>query len=180
VPTGFGKSAAHVFSRDQVAADDTRVANRIGSCVSELRANEADAELIELAGSVFLMWRTLDIKSRDIIRHWVTEMAHGMRAFVLKYPNGIRIATVAEFREYCYFVAGTVGHLLTDSRGGEDYARRGRGSSAFANVSLTHGIHGVVAYLKILIDQSASERLHAYQFTPTSKIRALGCRSCGC
>jgi farnesyl-diphosphate farnesyltransferase len=94
--------------------DDTRAANQIGSCVSELRANDAAAELIELAGSVFLMWRTLDMKSREIIRHWVTEMARGMRIFVLKYPNGIRIATVAEFREYCYFVAGTVGHLLTD------------------------------------------------------------------
>jgi farnesyl-diphosphate farnesyltransferase len=37
-----------------------------------------------------------------------------MRRFVLVYPAGIRIATTPELREYCYFVAGTVGHLLTD------------------------------------------------------------------
>jgi farnesyl-diphosphate farnesyltransferase len=113
----FGMSSlrkAELLDMFLMCFDEPRTANRIGSCVGELTANEADAELMELAGSVFLMWRTLDIKSRDIIRYWVTEMARGMRTFVLKYPSGIRIATVAEFREYCYFVAGTVGHLLTE------------------------------------------------------------------
>jgi farnesyl-diphosphate farnesyltransferase len=29
-------------------------------------------------------------------------------------PAGIRIQTMPEYRRYCYYVAGTVGHLLTD------------------------------------------------------------------
>jgi farnesyl-diphosphate farnesyltransferase len=41
-------------------------------------------------------------------------MTRGMQEFVRRYPAGIRIASVAEFRRYCYFVAGTVGHLLTE------------------------------------------------------------------
>ncbi len=41
-------------------------------------------------------------------------MVRGMRHFVLEHPEGIRIASVGEFREYCYYVAGTVGHLLTE------------------------------------------------------------------
>src|SRR5690606_17152532 len=44
----------------------------------------------------------------------VIEMAMGMRKFVLLYPSGIRIQTVEEYREYCYYVAGTVGYMLTD------------------------------------------------------------------
>ena len=40
-------------------------------------------------------------------------MVRGMREFVTRYPQGIRIQTVEEYREYCFYVAGTVGHLLT-------------------------------------------------------------------
>jgi len=41
-------------------------------------------------------------------------MAIGMRKFVLLYPDGIRIQTIEEYKEYCYYVAGTVGYMLTD------------------------------------------------------------------
>jgi farnesyl-diphosphate farnesyltransferase len=37
-----------------------------------------------------------------------------MRKFVLLYPHGIRIQSLDEYKEYCYYVAGTVGYLLTD------------------------------------------------------------------
>jgi farnesyl-diphosphate farnesyltransferase len=33
---------------------------------------------------------------------------------VTLYPDGIRIQTLAEYREYCYYVAGTVGCMLTE------------------------------------------------------------------
>jgi farnesyl-diphosphate farnesyltransferase len=41
-------------------------------------------------------------------------MIVGMKKFVNRYPNGIRIQTLEEYKEYCYYVAGTVGYLLTD------------------------------------------------------------------
>ena len=37
-----------------------------------------------------------------------------MDHFIRRYPHGIHLQTIEEFREYCYYVAGTVGHLLTD------------------------------------------------------------------
>src|SRR5215204_6417219 len=37
-----------------------------------------------------------------------------VKKFVVLYPNGIRIQTLDEYREYCYYVAGTVGYMLTD------------------------------------------------------------------
>jgi farnesyl-diphosphate farnesyltransferase len=52
--------------------------------------------------------------TQAIVKKWVTEMATGMRKFVLLYPHGIRLQTVDEYREYCYYVAGTVGYMLTD------------------------------------------------------------------
>src|ERR1043166_9165457 len=41
-------------------------------------------------------------------------MIAGMRKFVLLYPRGIRIQSLDEYKEYCYYVAGTVGYMLTD------------------------------------------------------------------
>jgi len=74
----------------------------------------ADRELVDGSSLVFRAYRSLDPASRGIIREWVSEMAVGMEGFVRDYPAGIRIQSLAEFKRYCYFVAGTVGHLLTD------------------------------------------------------------------
>lgn len=74
----------------------------------------AHLALVEHADLVFAYFHTLPPSTRAIVRRWVAEMAMGMKKFVFLYPNGIRIQTVEEFREYCYYVAGTVGYLLTD------------------------------------------------------------------
>ena len=41
-------------------------------------------------------------------------MIVGMKKFVVLYPHGIRIQSLDEYKEYCYYVAGTVGYLVTD------------------------------------------------------------------
>jgi farnesyl-diphosphate farnesyltransferase len=94
--------------------DDDMLAEEFGSCITELSANDDYLELAATTGRVFLLWRWLDPDSRAIVRRWVAEMVRGMRGFVLRHPTGIRIATVDEFHRYCYYVAGTVGHLLTE------------------------------------------------------------------
>jgi len=63
---------------------------------------------------VFTMFRSLPLRSQATVRLWVGEMVLGMKEFVGLYPQGIRIKTLAEYKRYCYYVAGTVGHLLTD------------------------------------------------------------------
>ena len=94
--------------------DDAVLAAEFGTCIGELDANDDYAALVAATGDVFVGYRTLDAPTREILRRWVTEMVGGMRRFVLAHANGIRIANIAEFRTYCYFVAGTVGHLLTE------------------------------------------------------------------
>jgi farnesyl-diphosphate farnesyltransferase len=63
---------------------------------------------------VLQVFRSLSPRAQERVRHWVTEMVVGMRKFVQKYPRGLRIETLAEYKEYCWYVAGTVGHMLTD------------------------------------------------------------------
>jgi farnesyl-diphosphate farnesyltransferase len=94
--------------------DDERAADTFGAVSAELSANDDYRALVAETGAVFLTWRLLDAPTRAILRRWVEVMAGGMRRFVLAHPGGIRIASIDEYREYCYYVAGTVGHLLTE------------------------------------------------------------------
>ena len=72
----------------------------------------ADGELCRGAGAVFRVFRTLPPSQRDAIRPHVLEMSGGMRSYCAR---GVapRLADLADLERYCYFVAGTVGNLLT-------------------------------------------------------------------
>ena len=96
------------------ALDDPAVADAYPRRAAAVTGNDAHVELVRNADRVLLVYRALPADSRAHVRHWVREMIGGMRDFVLRYPDGIRIQTLEEYREYCYYVAGTVGYMLTD------------------------------------------------------------------
>ena len=79
-----------------------------------LTSNPAARRLVENARLVVVAYRNLPEVTRAHVRRWTTEMIAGMRKFVLAYPHGVRIQSLDEYKEYCYYVAGTVGYLVTD------------------------------------------------------------------
>jgi len=106
------------------------------------------------------------------VRRWVTEMANGMRKFVYLYPGGIRILTLEEFREYCYYVAGTVGYMLTDlwhehspSIGSRRYAILRERCRAFAEALQT---------VNILKDVAVDAEQENSVYVPEELLRAHG------
>jgi len=94
--------------------DNAAIANRYPEKVASLAGEPAHISLVRHTDLVFALFRTLPSRSQQRVRHWVTEMVRGMQKFVGLYPRGIRIQTLEEYKEYCYYVAGTVGYLLTD------------------------------------------------------------------
>ena len=60
--------------------------------------------------------------AREIVQHWASAMAQGMsqlgdpeqRPFFVRRQGIQVIATAADYDDYCYYVAGTVGHLATE------------------------------------------------------------------
>ncbi|HEY0972117.1 MAG TPA: phytoene/squalene synthase family protein [Gemmatimonadales bacterium] len=94
--------------------DDHGAAARFAALVPPLTGDAEHARLVRHADDVFTVFHSLPEGTRRHVRRWVTEMVTGMRDFVLRHPQGIRIRTLAEYREYCHYVAGTVGYLLTD------------------------------------------------------------------
>jgi farnesyl-diphosphate farnesyltransferase len=94
--------------------DDAAVADAMPARVAAISGEPAHVRLTRQADQVFVLYRALSAPTREHVRRWVGEMIGGMRKFVLLYPHGIRIQSLDEYREYCYYVAGTVGYLLTD------------------------------------------------------------------
>lgn len=83
-------------------------------------SHQATPAETELALGAPRVWRVLDgctPPQRAAITRWVSEMARGMAIYVNRPsgPDGLRaLVTLEDLERYCYFVAGTVGHLLTD------------------------------------------------------------------
>jgi farnesyl-diphosphate farnesyltransferase len=81
---------------------------------SDIVADESYLALMQGTKTVFDLLHSLPVGSAAIVERWTRELSMGMSEFVGRYPAGIRIQTMDEYRRYCYFVAGTVGHLLTE------------------------------------------------------------------
>jgi farnesyl-diphosphate farnesyltransferase len=138
---------ASLFDALLVCLDDVSRAHDFVERAMVIRADDAHGLLIRNTALVLDSYGRLAEASRRHVRHWVGEMISGMRKFVLAYPGGIRIQSLEEYREYCYYVAGTVGYLLTDlwhehapSIGHHRYAMLRRRARAFAEALQTVNI----------------------------------------
>jgi farnesyl-diphosphate farnesyltransferase len=72
-------------------------------------ASPAYRRLLSHVPEVLDCYRTLDSEARRIIRERVAEMCGGMARWCDR-----EIVTLADQNEYCYYVAGLVGRMLTD------------------------------------------------------------------
>lgn len=114
-PTLPAEHKAATLDRLVAAFDGTPASVR--ALADDLAAWPGEAAHVELAAHtdvVLALFGALPAPSQAHVRRWVEEMVTGMRKFVLLYPHGIRIQTLDEYKEYCYYVAGTVGYMLTD------------------------------------------------------------------
>jgi farnesyl-diphosphate farnesyltransferase len=163
---------ASLLARLPACFDDAAAATAFARDSARLTGDAAHLELVRHADLVFIRFRSLPTATREHVRRWVTEMIDGMRKFVLAYPRGIRIQSLTEYREYCYYVAGTVGYLLTDlwhehspSIGARQYETLRARSRAFAEALQTVNILKDVA-------RDASEENSIY--VPDELLRAHG------
>lgn len=91
-----------------------------GPIASHFHAPRTDEEQLASQTDIVLReFRRLPATQRAAIRPWVQEMCSGMAYFASAdgagRPTRLRtLATVEDLERYCYYVAGTVGHLLTD------------------------------------------------------------------
>jgi farnesyl-diphosphate farnesyltransferase len=163
---------AAMFDDFLLAFDDAGALDRFLAGVATLTGDTAHLALANNTGLVLRHFAELPAATRGMVRKWVAEMALGMRKFVLLYPNGIRIQTIEEYKEYCYYVAGTVGYMLTDlwhehspSIGARRYAVLRERCRAFAEALQT---------VNILKDVAVDVEQENSVYVPEELLRAHG------
>lgn len=163
---------AALFDDFLAAFDDRDALARFLQGVSTLGGELAHLTLTRNTDLVLAHFAALPEATRTVVRKWVAEMAVGMRKFVLLYPNGIRIQTIDEYKEYCYYVAGTVGYMLTDlwhehspSIGARRYAILRERCRAFAEALQT---------VNILKDVATDVEKENSVYVPEELLRAHG------
>ncbi|WP_410765058.1 phytoene/squalene synthase family protein [Haloferax sp. DFSO60] len=90
----------------------------------------ADWDVVANAPRIFRTFEALPEDVHEAVTPPVRELVTGMAMFVERYAHigGLRIQSREELEEYCYYVAGTVGNLITNlvTRGNIDSERRSR------------------------------------------------------
>ena len=78
--------------------------------------SDPEALLASQAGAVFRCFRALPGPTREAIRPHVLDMSLGMRMYTRRAAahGGLQLQDMPDLARYCYYVAGTVGELLTD------------------------------------------------------------------
>lgn len=80
-----------------------------------LGEGSADATLVARAGASFRLFRSLSTAQREAMRPHIAEMSRGMREYTRRWAQAgrLHLNDLDDLERYCYFVAGTVGELLT-------------------------------------------------------------------
>lgn len=103
---------------EALQSEESTDVERVMQIIEDVRPSDPYEEdhwnLVDRTDDVLEIFFSFPEDTRKGIREPVLELVEGMRKFCNRYENGVRIQTVDELKEYCYYVAGTVGHLLAN------------------------------------------------------------------
>ncbi len=150
-----------------------------GPLVSRFENPRTDEEeLTNQADVVLGEFHRLPSFQRSAIQPWVQEMCTGMAAFAEDYDEGDAesprvLATVNDLERYCYFVAGTVGHLLTDLFASVRLAITPRHYAQLKPLATSFGLG---LQLTNIIKDVADDRRRGWSFVPQDLCDEAGVR----
>jgi farnesyl-diphosphate farnesyltransferase len=174
---------------DISAEEKERLLARFRSCLEEggpdatplrdtfARQRTEEERLAAETDTVLREFRGLTREQRASIRPWVQEMSTGMAEFA-KLNHGthplqlMSLATVEDLDRYCYYVAGTVGHLLTDLF----RAVRPRVSPRHNRLKKLATSFGLGLQLTNIIKDVADDRKRGWSFVPRELCQLAGIR----
>jgi farnesyl-diphosphate farnesyltransferase len=133
----------------------------------------AERELIRRSTAVFRRYEALPDGDRQALRRPILEMSHGMRAYARRNDaeGQLRLRDIADLERYCYFVAGTVGKLLTHL-----FLRANPGLSAERRArALDDAVpFGIALQIVNIVKDTAEDQERGVCFLPTEVVRAHG------
>ncbi|HET7039564.1 MAG TPA: phytoene/squalene synthase family protein [Gemmatimonadales bacterium] len=169
-------------------ADKARLLARLRACLAD-DAGDLNAlrdvfpapatheqRLVRDAHRVFRCFRALTSAERAVIRPWVAEMIAGMSEFASRRTalgELEALSSVAELDRYCYYVAGTVGHLLT---GLFRIHHPGIPAARYDRLEALATSFGLGLQLTNIIKDVADDRRRGWSFVPRDLCEVAGLR----
>jgi farnesyl-diphosphate farnesyltransferase len=169
------------------AAEKGRLLDRWSACLDEGGPDadpvcqafpvpaDDDQRLAARSGLVLAAFRDCDAPARAAMRPWVQEMCRGMAGFAARQPAPGTLTALADLDEldkYCWYVAGTVGHLLTDLF----VVRHGIGPRQAADLRRLATGFGLGLQLVNIIKDVADDRSRGWSFVPRAVCEVHGIR----
>lgn len=92
-------------------------AGEFARAFEQIPGQDAELDLARNLPRVMRVFASLSEPMQDATVRWVSEMARGMSLYTHRRAGQdglVALETVQDLERYCYYVAGTVGHFLTD------------------------------------------------------------------
>lgn len=99
---------------DRALQDPSQIDTFVEACASfPASLPESEKMLLRDGGEILRDYHSLSAPVHEIMRELVLSMSQGMQHFCQQRCDGsLRLSTLAEVNQYCFFVAGVVGELL--------------------------------------------------------------------
>lgn len=167
---------AQGIARPAVSPEDLAAA--LTSAESLPLPDDAGARLLRCREAVFRAYASLPRETQEVISRWVQAMALGMASFVERErrardgvsPVRVVLDTREEMRLYAYYVAGTVGHLLTDLF----LLHLGPGAVSPERLRALAVPFGVGLQYTNILQDLAEDRRRGWSYVPEELARAYG------
>ena len=167
--------------KERLLADFRRSLEADGPPATSLRDTFADGRtdeeiLTRDADTVLREFRRMPAAQQDAVRPWVQEMSEGMAEFARRKEDDRSahieaLRTVEELDRYCYYVAGTVGHMLTELF----RLRAGAGTDGpFGALERLATSFGLGLQLTNIIKDVADDRERGWSFVPQELCQLAG------
>jgi phytoene/squalene synthetase/2-polyprenyl-6-methoxyphenol hydroxylase-like FAD-dependent oxidoreductase len=92
-------------------------AQKLASAFEEIEGDDAELNAARNFPRVMRVFQRLPETMQAIVSRWTAEMARGMSLYTHREPGPdgfVALYTTEDLERYCYYVAGTVGHMLTE------------------------------------------------------------------
>jgi len=120
IPPGVRADVLETYDAVLDPADPTGVPAFL-EAVEPVRPDDggADWEVVDGTDRVFRVFDSFPAEVDGAMRPVVREMTGGMAGFLRRYAEegGLRLRTLEELEDYCWYVAGTVGEMFTNLLG---------------------------------------------------------------
>lgn len=166
-----------IFSASLAGTDPEAAEADLSAWRSTFAAARNDDELLgREAARTLREFRRMPAPSRDAVRPWVQEMCAGMADFAaiqaeVQPGKVIALRSIEDLDRYCYYVAGTVGHLLTGLFAVHSRWIRGERLQRLKALSTSFGLG---LQLTNIIKDVADDRTRGWSFVPRQACQLAG------